>query len=253
MLAALELVCPTTTTVDQVGLTISGARGSKSLCEQWQIEPIPNLLGNKMRRYYVSDNTRELARFAAGAIEASEIADRVASNAFELYRFGVLQTSIKANNAYSEACELRVLVVDLRYDETDNCILSKVEVGDDPAACLASSDGFETEKSYELADVFDGGLAARSLTANRSKALADELRVLERRYRRTHLRIAVRDALRICLTAAASRVHMNDWREFVGDWLTELAFEDLQDDEATLFHSHLSSETAGLEHHLLVV
>ena len=89
----------------------------------------------------------------------------------------------------------------------------------------------------ELLGILDG--LATVAAANRSKALADELRVLERRYRHTHFRIAVRDALRICLTAAASRVGLNDWREFVGDWLTELAFEDLQDDEATLFHSHL--------------
>ena len=164
MLAALELVCPETTAAAELGVAIPGATDSQSLCEQWRLEPIPNLLGNKMRRYYVSDNTRELARFAAGAIDASEVVDRVASNAFELYRYGVLQPSIKANNVYSEAYELRVLVVDLRYDETDSCILSKLDADADPAACLASSDGFDTEKLYELADVFDTELAAQSLT-----------------------------------------------------------------------------------------
>ena len=66
MLAALELVCPGTTTAAELGVTIPGATDSQSLCEQWRLEPIPNLLGNKMRRYFVSDNTRELARFAAG-------------------------------------------------------------------------------------------------------------------------------------------------------------------------------------------
>ena len=163
MLAALEVVCPRTTTVAQAGLAVPGAADAQSLCEQWQLEPIPNLLGNKMRRYYVSDSTRELAGFDAGELAASELVDRVAGNAYELYRYGVLQPSLQADNPYSQAYELRMLVVDLRYDETDACILSRVEAEADPAACLDSSDGFETEKSYELADVFDAELATRSL------------------------------------------------------------------------------------------
>ena len=50
-------------------------------------------------------------------------------NAFELYRYGVLAPTIKANNVYSEAYELRTLVVDLRYDSMDLCILNALKQG----------------------------------------------------------------------------------------------------------------------------
>jgi hypothetical protein len=45
--------------------------------------------------------------------------------------------------------------------------------------------------------------------------------------------------MRICLVAAASRADLNDWREFAGDWLTELAFGELEGDEGNVLHSYL--------------
>ena len=74
----------------------------------------------------------------------------------------------------------------------------------------------------------------------RSTKLADELRILVRRYRRdTQYRISGDEELQICLTAAASRASLTEWRDFVGEWLTELAFGEFRDDEGRVFHSRL--------------
>ena len=94
------------------------------------------------------------------------------------------------------------------------------------------------ESREELLSVLDG--LATVAAANRSKSLADELRRLVRRYRLdARYRIGVREAFRICLIAAASRSDLDEWREFVGDWLTELAFEELDDDDAAVLRSHV--------------
>ena len=94
------------------------------------------------------------------------------------------------------------------------------------------------ESKEQLVSVLDG--LATVTASSRSKSLADELRIFVRRYRlHAHYRIGARDAFRICLIAAASRAELDEWREFVGDWLTELAFEDLDDDEALMLHSHI--------------
>jgi len=75
---------------------------------------------------------------------------------------------------------------------------------------------------------------------SRGKALADELRLLVRRYRRdTQYALSLDEAFRICLVASASRSDLKDWRESVGDWLTELAFEDFQGKEGEALYSHL--------------
>ncbi|MAO93224.1 MAG: hypothetical protein CMM78_11200 [Rhodospirillaceae bacterium] len=83
------------------------------------------------------------------------------------------------------------------------------------------------------------GLATVS-AVSRGKALADELRLLVRRYRRdTQYALSLDEAFRICLVASASRSDLKDWRESVGDWLTELAFEDFQGKEGEALYSHL--------------
>ena len=83
------------------------------------------------------------------------------------------------------------------------------------------------------------GLATVAAVA-RSTALADELRILVRRYRRDSQHgFSIEEAMRICLIASASRKDLTYWREFVGDWLTELAFEELKGNEGSMLHSHL--------------
>ena len=101
--------------------------------------------------------------------------------------------------------------------------------------------------SYRLANVKDkselvltlSGLATVA-AVTRSTALADELRILVRRYRHdTQFGLQIEESMRICLIAAASREDSIAWRVFAGDWLTEFAFDELASDEAEIFHSHL--------------
>lgn len=100
--------------------------------------------------------------------------------------------------------------------------------------------------SYRLANVEDRSQLLAILNrlatvaaAARSRALADELRILVRRYRRdAQYGLSIEEAMRICLVAAASRTDLNDWIEFAGDWLTELAFSDLEGNDGVVLHSH---------------
>ena len=101
--------------------------------------------------------------------------------------------------------------------------------------------------SYRLANVEErsqllailNGLAMVA-AVSRSSVLADELRILVRRYRRdAQYALSIEEVMRICLVAAASRADMNDWIEFAGDWLTELAFSDLDGDDGEVLRSHL--------------
>ena len=106
------------------------------------------------------------------------------------------------------------------------------------AAKLLKSSGYQIsglEARSQLLYVLDG-LATAAAVA-RSRTLADELRILVRRYRRdAQYNLSIEDAMRVCLIAAASRADLNDWREFAGDWLTELAFGKLEENEGTVLH-----------------
>ncbi len=101
--------------------------------------------------------------------------------------------------------------------------------------------------NYRLANIEDrpqllailNGLATVAAVA-RSHALADELRILVRSYRRdAQYALSIEETIRICLVAAASRANLNDWRDFTGDWLTEMAFSDLETDDGVVLNSHL--------------
>ena len=100
---------------------------------------------------------------------------------------------------------------------------------------------------YQLANVEDksqllgilNGLGTVA-AVTRSSALADELRILVRRYRMDpQFGFSIEDALRICMVASASRENVVEWRQFAGDWLTELAFAELTHDEGDTLYSHL--------------
>ena len=78
---------------------------------------------------------------------------------------------------------------------------------------------------------------AKVAAISRNPALADELRILVRKYRRdATYELPIQETIKICLVAAASRSKLSEWIEFIGDWLTELAFGDLKDDEAQEFY-----------------
>ena len=67
----------------------------------------------------------------------------------------------------------------------------------------------------------------------RSTELADDVRILARVLRRRPgVDIAPEDALRIAMIAAASHRDKAGWCKFVGEWLTELAYEDMPHEKA---------------------
>ena len=85
------------------------------------------------------------------------------------------------------------------------------------------------------------GLATVAAVA-RNPVLADDLRILVRRYRHdAQYGFSIEEAMRICLVASASREDLMKWRESAGQWLTELAFDELEGDEGEVLHSHLHS------------
>lgn len=85
------------------------------------------------------------------------------------------------------------------------------------------------------------GLAAVA-AVSRNPALADELRILVRRYRHdSQYGFSVEEAMRMSLVASAAREDPMEWRGFAGNWLTELAFGELEGNEGEVLHSHLSA------------
>ena len=101
--------------------------------------------------------------------------------------------------------------------------------------------------NYTLANLDDksqlvgilNGLATVA-AVSRNPALADELRILVRRYLRdSEYGFSIEGAMRICLVASAAREDLMKWRQIAGEWLTELAFGDLEEDEGKVLHSHL--------------
>ena len=101
--------------------------------------------------------------------------------------------------------------------------------------------------NYRLSNVKDKseliavliGLASVAAAA-RSHHLADELRILVRRYLRDpQYALSIEEAVRVCVVASASRPDFNDWRDFVSGWLTELAFGDLKDNDGEVLYAHI--------------
>jgi hypothetical protein len=74
----------------------------------------------------------------------------------------------------------------------------------------------------------------------RSNELAEEVRILVRVVRRRPgIDIEPENALRIALIAAAAYDDQGKWCQFVGDWLTELAYEDMPRDKAVMIQQNL--------------
>ncbi len=98
----------------------------------------------------------------------------------------------------------------------------------------------DIEDRSQLVIILDG--LAKVAAVSRSLTLADELQILVRRYRHdAEYELSIQEVIRICLLAAASRSDLSEWTKFVGDWLTELAFGDLKDEEAQGLHLCLNS------------
>ena len=94
------------------------------------------------------------------------------------------------------------------------------------------------EDKLQLVGILNGLASVAAISRNSS--LAGELRILVRRYLRdTEYGISTEEAMRICLVASAAQEELMEWREFAGEWLTELAFSEMEKGEAEVLHSHL--------------
>jgi len=94
------------------------------------------------------------------------------------------------------------------------------------------------EDKDQLLSILNGLAAVAAVSRN--KGFADELHILIRRYRRDpQYALSVEEIMRICLVASASCADLTEWSENVGNWLTELSFSNLEDDEGEIFLSHL--------------
>jgi hypothetical protein len=72
----------------------------------------------------------------------------------------------------------------------------------------------------------------------RSGKLADEIRILARKCRQDAGRaLSIEESMWIGLVAAAAYSEMPKWCEFVGEWVTELAFQAKQHEEIDRMHS----------------
>lgn len=106
-------------------------------------------------------------------------------------------------------------------------------------ALKASNHRFVNIESRSQLLVALQGLATVA-AVSRKCTLADELRIITRRYRRDAQHpLSVEEAFIICLIASASRHELKDWKKNVGDWLTEIAFENFHDNEGEILYSHL--------------
>ena len=75
---------------------------------------------------------------------------------------------------------------------------------------------------------------------SRSRELADELRILVRKYRRdAQHTLSMEEAVNICFVAASSCADLSEWRDFAGEWFTELAFSDLEGNDGEVLQSYL--------------
>lgn len=84
---------------------------------------------------------------------------------------------------------------------------------------------------------------------SRSTSLADELRILVRRYRRdAQYSLSAQEAMRIYLVAAAARSELAEWSKYVGESMIELAFSDFKDNEAVLLYSSLLALLHSVPH-----
>lgn len=90
----------------------------------------------------------------------------------------------------------------------------------------------------QLVSILNG--LATVAAVSRNLSLADELRILVRRYRRdSQYGFSIEEAMRICLVASAAREDLIEWREFAGECLTEFAFGELEGNDGKVLHSHL--------------
>lgn len=94
------------------------------------------------------------------------------------------------------------------------------------------------ENKLQLISVLHG--LAMVAASCRSNAMSEKLRILVRRYRHDlQYRLSIEEVLRICIAASASYEDLDKWRDFLGEWVCEIAFGELEEKEAEALYSHL--------------
>ncbi|MBE9109292.1 hypothetical protein IQ273_07675 [Nodosilinea sp. LEGE 07298] len=74
----------------------------------------------------------------------------------------------------------------------------------------------------------------------RKPELATASRLLTRRYRQNkQYSLSIDETLKIGITAAASYEDTEKWQVFIGEWMTEMAFGELKENESRILHSRL--------------
>ena len=112
------------------------------------------------------------------------------------------------------------------------------EQGDLAARALRSSGHrlAEIDDRQELWVVLRGLATVAGISG--SCELADEVRLVVRHYRNDReYRLGIDRVIEIAVIAAASRVEATEWREFMGEWITEIAFGELEETEGRFAHS----------------
>ena len=93
------------------------------------------------------------------------------------------------------------------------------------------------ESREQLVTLLNGLSMVAAVTG--SEMLANELRILVRGYRKDpSYKVSIGEELLLCLTAAANHSDLDEWKEFVGNWITETSFESEVED-ADIFRSQL--------------
>jgi hypothetical protein len=138
MLAALELHCEATMSAADAGSwLVPGIRPTQSVCARWSLRPIPNLVGNQGRHVFVADSTRPLAELREAAQDRASFLAGIRDDLWSLVKHGLLESTMRPPQPFSEAHELRMLKVDVRFEPLELCLLTKLGQGEDPATALA--------------------------------------------------------------------------------------------------------------------
>ncbi len=174
------------------------------------------------------------------------------SSFFRPYFPGPLEGSEESPNPLPEELA-RAIDEQLNTDDVDassfialvnSAIIFKITSGHADLAAKALRLGNYTlsklEDKSQLVGILNG--LATVAAASRSPALADELRILVRRYLRDpQYKFSIEEAMRVCLVASSSHQDLIDWRDFAGQWLTELASSQMEKNEAEDFCSRLTA------------
>lgn len=96
----------------------------------------------------------------------------------------------------------------------------------------------QTDNKDQLFAILNG--LASVAAGTRHDELAEDIKILTRKCRlEPGHRLSAEDTMRIGLIAAAAHPALTDWCEFVGEWITELAFQALKREEVERLHAHV--------------